>query len=98
MIQPTYLQCSKMDNIINVGMRGEYAVESGFVRDINVEKLRLLSTDELNAVQDHCGRIIEIVYDDDLVASLQKCQGSEGTDIACATTAARQLILAWKVC
>ena len=66
-----------MDDIVNVWMCRKHAIEGGFVGDINLEKLGFLPTDELNAIENLCRRIIEIVYNDNFVVGLQECKGSK---------------------
>ena len=45
-----YLECSKMNHIVNVGVLAEDLVQRCLVVDVNVVELRALAADELNAV------------------------------------------------
>jgi len=56
-----------MDHIVNVRVGLEHLVESSLVCDVGLVELGLLAADELNAVEDFLGGVVEIVDDDDLV-------------------------------
>jgi hypothetical protein len=65
----TNLQGGKMDHTIDIRVFGEDLVESSRVCDIELGKLGSLAGDQLDAVDDLRRGIVEIVGDDDLVAS-----------------------------
>lgn len=74
-----------MDNAVNVGVSLEDLVEVGLVGDIELNELGLLAADGLDTVQSLSGGVVEVVGNDDLVASLQQSQGGEGANVARAT-------------
>lgn len=71
-----------MDNAVNVGVSLEHLVEVLLVGDIELNELGLLAADQLNAVQSLGGRVVQIVSNDDLVASLQQSEGGERANVA----------------
>jgi hypothetical protein len=89
----TNLQSSKVDNAVNVGVGLKDLVESGWVGDIGLDELGPLAADQFNAVDDFGGRVVQVVGNDDLVASLEQGEGREGPDVArssvCSQRAAR---------
>lgn len=66
----THLQRGEVDDTVDVRVGLEDLVESTLLGDVNLDELRSLSRDELNAVDDLVGRVVEVVCDDDLVAGL----------------------------
>lgn len=74
-----------MDNAVNVGVSLEHLVEVLLVGDIELNELGLLAGDQLNAVQSLGGGIVQVVSNDDLVASLQQSEGGERANVARAT-------------
>lgn len=74
-----------MDDVVDVGVLLEHLVKRGLILDVELVELGLLAADELNAVDDLLGRVIEVVDDDDLVASLEECKRRERPDVASAT-------------
>ena len=71
-----------MDDIVNVRVRLEHPVEGGLVRDIEVDEERPLAADELDAVKDLGGGVVEVVGDDDLVVVLEQGERGEGANVA----------------
>lgn len=67
---PTHLERGEVDDTVDVRVGLEDLVESTLLGDVNLDELRSLSGDELNAVDDLVGRVVEVVRDDDLVAGL----------------------------
>ena len=63
----------------------EDAVEGGLVGDIQLSKLGLLAADQFNTPQSLGRGVVEVVSDDDLVASLEQGEGGEGANVARAT-------------
>lgn len=57
-MENTHLEGSKMNHAIDVRMCLEELVKSSFIGHIKLEKLGLLATDELNAIQHLLGRIV----------------------------------------
>ena len=74
-----------MDNTVNVGVGLEHLVEAILHGDIELVELGLLAADELNAVDDLLGRVVQVVDDDDLVASLEESEGGERANVARST-------------
>lgn len=81
----THLQCSKVDDIVNVGVRLEDLVQLLLVGNVRRVVLRPLAADELNAVEHLLGGVVEVVNDDDLVVGLEESKSSERADVAGAT-------------
>lgn len=48
-------------------------------------ELGSLSRDELDAVEGDLGGVVEVIYNNDLVSILQKCQRCEGANVASST-------------
>ena len=74
-----------MDHAVNVGVSFEHLVEVGLLGDIELNELSLLAADGLNAVQRLDRGVVQVVSNDDLVASLQQSEGGEGANVARAT-------------
>ncbi len=74
-----------MDDIVDVGMCCEDLVKLGFVGDVAGEVLGSLAADQLDAVEDFVGGVVEVVDDDDFVAGFEEGEGGEGADVACAS-------------
>lgn len=74
-----------MDHAVNVGVSFKHLVEVGLLGDIELNELSLLAADGLNAVQRLGGGVVQVVSNDDLVASLQQSEGGEGANVARAT-------------
>lgn len=77
-----YLQRRKMDNTVDVWMGIEDLVKGSFIAHIDVVKIRSLSTYQFNAIECFLGRIVEVVYNHDLVVGLKQGKGGEGTNVA----------------
>lgn len=80
-----YLEGSEVDNAVDVGVSLEHLVEVLLVGDIELNELGLLAADQLNAVQSLGGGVVQVVSNDDLVASLQQSEGGERANVARAT-------------
>lgn len=74
-----------MNDAVNVGVGLEDLVEGGLIGDIQLGELGLLAGDQLNALQGFGGGVVQIVRDDNLVASLEKSEGGEGANVARST-------------
>ena len=74
-----------MNDAVNVGVGLEDLVEGGIIGDIQLGELGLLAGDQLNALQGFGGGVVQIVRDDNLVASLEKSEGGEGANVARST-------------
>lgn len=71
-----------MDDAVNVGVGSKHLVEGSRVGDIGLDELGPLAADQFNAVDDFGGRVVQVVGDDNLVASLEEGEGREGANIA----------------
>lgn len=74
-----------MDNTVNIGMRLEDLLKRWLVGDIDLVENGPLAAQQLDAVQADLGRIVQAVYNNHIVAMLEKRQGRERSDVACAT-------------
>ena len=80
-----------MDDTVNVRVRLEDLVESGLIGDVQLGQLSLLARDQLNAVEGLSRGIVQVVSNDDLVASLEQGEGGEGANVT-GTTAMRRMV------
>ena len=80
-----HLQRGEVDDIVDVGVLLEHLVERGLILDVELVEFGLLAADELDAVEDLLGRVVEIVDDDDLVAGLEESKRCERADVAGST-------------
>ena len=74
-----------MNHIVNVWVLLKHFVQLLLVGDVQRVVLGPLAADELDAVQDLLGGVVEVVDDDDLIVSLEKGKSGEGADVAGAT-------------
>lgn len=80
-----------MDDAVNVGVGLEDTVEASLVGDIELSELGLLTADQLNALESLSGGVVEVVSDDDLVASLEESEGGERANVARSTVWGEEL-------
>lgn len=66
----TYLESSKVNHAVNLGMGGKDLLESGLIGDIDLVKVGSFTAQELDAIQTDFGGVVETVDNDDLVAVL----------------------------
>ena len=66
-----------MNHIVNVWVLLKHFVQLLLVGDIQRVVLGPLAADELDAVQDLLGGVVEVVDDNDLVVGLEKGKGGE---------------------
>jgi hypothetical protein len=71
-----------VNDAVNVGVGSKHLVERSRVGDISLDELGPLAADQFNAVDDFDGRVVQVVCDDNLVASLEEGESREGADIA----------------
>jgi hypothetical protein len=81
-VELVYLQCSEVDHIVNVWVLLEDLVEGSLIRDVAFVKSRSFATDELDAVYDFFGRVVQVVDDDDLVVRFEEGESREGANVA----------------
>lgn len=80
------LQGGEVDDIVDVWVFIEDSVQRLLVGDVDFLVLWSLAADELDSVQHFVGRIVEVVYNDDLVVGFEKRKGCERANVARATT------------
>lgn len=66
-----------MNDTIDLGVLIKDLVQGGLVRDVHLVELWSLAADELNAVEGHLGRVVEVIDNHHLVAVLEKGKGGE---------------------
>lgn len=71
-----------MDDAVNIGMVLEQLVEGAIVGDIDLVELRPLAGKQFDAIDGLLGRIVQVVGDDDFVASFQQGQGGERSNVS----------------
>lgn len=87
----THLQRSKVDDIVDIRVLLEHLIQLLLVGDIQRVVLGPLAADELDAVEDLLGGVVEVVDDDDLVVGLEKGEGGERADVAGTTEKRRDV-------
>ena len=81
----THLQRSKVDDIVNIRVLLEHLIQLLLIGDVQRVVLGPLAADELDAVEDLLGGVVEVVDDDDLVVGLEESERGERADVAGAT-------------
>lgn len=71
-----------MYDIVDVWVLVEDGIEVLFIRYVAVVVFGPLAADELDAVQDFLGGVVEVVDDDDFVVGLEEGESGEGADVA----------------
>lgn len=71
-----------MNDTVNIRMFREDIVKRLFVLDVEIDKVGSLAADELYAIDDFSRGIVEVVCDDDFVASFEEREGGKGADVA----------------
>jgi hypothetical protein len=71
-----------VNNIVDIWVLLKDLVKGSLICDIAFVKSRPLAADELDAVNDFLGRVVEVVDDDDLVVGFQKGESREGANVA----------------
>lgn len=74
-----------MDNAVNIGMCLKDLLERRLIGDIDLVEDGPLAAQQLDAVQADLGRIVQAVDNNHIVAVLEKSEGRERSDVACAT-------------
>jgi hypothetical protein len=85
----------EVDNIVDVRVRGEDLVELRFVGNVAGVVFGSLAADELDAVEDFGGGVVEVVDDDDFVVCFEEGEGGEGADVAGATIDVLDIVLSF---
>lgn len=76
---------SKVDDIVDVGVFVKDCIQRLLVGDVKLFVLGSLATDELDAVKDFVGGVVEIVDDDHFVVMFEEGESSERANVAGAT-------------
>lgn len=71
-----------MYHAINIRMLLKNSVQGAINRNIDIIKRGFLPAEELNSIENFLGRVVQVVSDDDFVASFQKSQSGERADVA----------------
>lgn len=66
-------------------MCGEDFVELLLICDVAGVELRSFAADKLNAADDFCGGVVEVVDDDHFIICFEESESGEGADVAGAT-------------
>lgn len=74
-----------MDDIVDVGVFVKDCIQRLLVGDVELFVLGSLATDELDAVEDFVGGVVEIVDDDHFVVVFEEGESSERANVAGAT-------------
>lgn len=75
-----------MDDIVNIWVLLKHLVERGLICDIDLVEGRSLAANELDAVHDFWGGVVEVVDDDDFVVCFEEGKGCERANVAGTTT------------
>lgn len=70
-----------MNNAVNVGVSLKDLVEAILIGDIDLDELGLLAANSLNTVEGLGGGVVQVISDNDLVASLEEGKGGEGANV-----------------
>ena len=70
-----------MDDAVNVRVLFKDSIEGLLISDIEVDIVRSLATDELNAVQHFSGGVLEIVCNDHFVIIFEEREGCKGANV-----------------
>lgn len=71
-----------MYHIVDIRVLVKHLIQLLLVRDIALDILGLLAADQLDAIDDFGGRVVQVVDDDDFVVGLEEREGGEGADVA----------------
>lgn len=69
---PSYLQSSKMDDAINIGVLLKNPIKRLFIRDVDIVECGPLAADKFDAIDGLFGRVVEIVSDDNFISFFQQ--------------------------
>ena len=74
-----------MNDIVDLRVLFEHGVEGRLVGDVEVDELGPLTADELDAVEDLGGGVVQVVCNDHLVACLEERKRRKRADVACSS-------------
>lgn len=78
----THLKGSEVNDAVDGGMLLEDFVYCTFLGEVGLVKDRPLPSDKLNAIEGDLRGVVEVVYNDDLIAMLKQSEGSEGSNVS----------------
>lgn len=78
----THLKGSEVNDAVDGGMLLKYFVYCTFLGEVGLVKDRPLPSDKLNAIEGDLRGVVEVVYNDDLIAMLKQSEGSEGSNVS----------------
>lgn len=81
----TYLQRSKVDDVVYIRVVLEDSIKSPGLSDIHIVELRAFAADQFNAVDGFLRGIAKIVCNDYFVVGFEQCKGCEGANVASPT-------------
>jgi hypothetical protein len=81
----TYLQRCEVDHIVDIWMLVKDLVQSDLMGKVDSMEFWSHASEKLDAADDLVRGVVEIVNDDDLVASLDERKDGEGTNVAAAS-------------
>ena len=81
----TDFQRREVDDIVNVWVLLKHLVECRLICYIDLVEGWSLAADELDAVDDFWGGVVEVVDDDDLVVCFEEGEGCKGANVASTT-------------
>ena len=73
-----------MYDTVDIRVLLKHRIQLLLIRDVALYVLGLLAADQLYAIDDLGGGVVEIIDDHDLVVGFEQGEGSEGADVACA--------------
>lgn len=76
-----YLECSKVNHVVNIRVVAKDLVQSLFIVDVDLVEHGALAADELYPVHHFFRGVAQIVDNDNLVIGFQKRQRCERTNI-----------------
>jgi hypothetical protein len=82
-----------VNDIVDIRVLLEHLIQGLLIGDIERVVLGSLAADQLDAVQDLLGGVIEVVDDDDLVVGLEESERGERADVPGATGRKRVLVV-----
>jgi hypothetical protein len=82
-----------VNDIVDIRVLLEHLIQCLFIGDVERVVLGSLAADQLDAVQDLLGGVVEVVDDNDLVVGLEESERGERADVAGATGRKRVLVV-----
>ena len=82
-----------MNDIVDIRVLLKHLVQGLLIGDVERVVLGSLAADQLDAVQDLLGGVVEVVDDDDLVVGLEESERGERADVASTTARKRVLVV-----